>query len=53
MNQATRELIAKIQGKNFDQIKRIIARTPAPVKDEIIKMVKTKEDYEIFRASDR
>ena len=53
MNQATRELIAKIQGKNFDQIKKIIARTPAPVKDEIIKMVKTKEDYEIFRASDR
>ena len=51
MNQETRNLLAKIQGKNYDQIKRIIKNAPSYVKDEMLRKVKTKEDYNILRTS--
>lgn len=51
MDQKMRDLLAKIQGKNYEQVEKIIKNTSPYVKDEMIRIVKTKQDYEILKQS--
>ena len=51
MEQRIRDLLAKIQGKNYEQIKKIVKEASPYVKDEMLRKVKTKEDYEILKTS--
>lgn len=51
MDQKMRDLLADIQGKNYEQIEEIIKKASPYVKDEMIRRVKTKEDYEILKTS--
>ena len=51
MEQRIRDLLAKIQGKNYEQIKKIVKEASPYVKDEMLRKVRTKEDYEIMKRS--
>lgn len=53
MDRATREFISQIQGKNFDEIKRIIKKMPEGTKNHLLSLLKTREDYEILKTSER
>ena len=51
MEQRIRDLLAKIQGKNYEQVKKIVKEASPYVKDEMIRKVTTEEDYEILKRS--
>ena len=51
MEQRIRDLLAKIQGKNYEQIKKIVKEASPYVKDEMIRKVTPEQDYEILKRS--
>ena len=48
-NAEMRELLGKIQGKNYDEVKKVIAKMPNYKKDHIMKIITSKEHFETIK----